>query len=122
MDTATATALANEARRQTVKQAIAGLQARVDNASSLIGVINSTISDAQTTLTSKQQELAAIEAGAGPGVSGDWGSRVDFVTAFIAALLADGLITDEQQTTYLAVMAGTYAASNSTTSSSSTAS
>ena len=93
MDSTTAAALANEARRQAAKLAIADLQARISNASSLAAIISSTISDAQQALTTKQAELAAIENGAGPGVSDDWGSRVDFINAFLAKAQTAGLIT-----------------------------
>jgi hypothetical protein len=104
LDDTTSTALANEARRQTAKLAIADLQGRVSNASSLMTIISSTLTDANASLTTKQAELTSIEAGAGSGVTDDWGDRATFITAFIAKAKTAGLITDATLASFQALI------------------
>jgi hypothetical protein len=106
MDQQTATALANEARRQAAKQSIADLQGRIENASSLLAIISSTVTDAQRQLATKQTELFSLEAGAGPGVSDDWGNREAFVSAYIAKCQAAGLITADMLSAFQALVNG----------------
>ena len=70
MDTVTSNALANEARRQQAKLAVSDLKARVDHAASLIGIINSTMSDANMSLGGKTaRNYRPSKSGAGPGVT-----------------------------------------------------
>jgi hypothetical protein len=69
------TALANEARRQELRQKIAGLQGSMNATASLVQRLNSVNSDAQISLASAQDELVALEAGAGPGITADYGPK-----------------------------------------------
>jgi hypothetical protein len=69
------TALANEARRQELRQRIAGLQGSMNATASLVQRLNSVNSDAQISLASAQDELIALEAGAGPGITADYGPK-----------------------------------------------
>lgn len=69
------TALANEARRQELRQKIAGLQGSMNATASLVQRLNSVNSDAQISLSSAQDELVALEAGAGPGITADYGPK-----------------------------------------------
>lgn len=69
------TALANESRRQELRQKIAGLQGSMNATSSIVQRLNSVNSDDQISLTSAQAELAALESGAGPGVTADYGPK-----------------------------------------------
>jgi hypothetical protein len=69
------TALANEARRQELRQKIAGLQGSMNATASLVQRLNSVNSDAQISLGAAQDELAALEAGAGPGITADYGPK-----------------------------------------------
>ena len=94
MDQTTATALANEARKTALKVAIADLQGRVNSGASTIGIISSQLNDAQRALQQKQTEQVALEAGAGPGITDDFGLKADHLAAFIEAAAAAGLITD----------------------------
>ena len=94
MDQTTATTLANEARKTALKVAIADLQGRANSGASTIGIISSQVADAQRVMTQKQTELAAIEAGAGPGITDAFGERAVFLADFIAKAQAAGLITD----------------------------
>jgi hypothetical protein len=69
------TALANEARRQELRSSIAELKGRMDATASAVQRLNSVNSDSQIALTEKQAELAALEAGAGPGITADYGPK-----------------------------------------------
>jgi ATP-dependent protease HslVU (ClpYQ) peptidase subunit len=104
MDQATATSLANEARQKAVKQAIAGLQGRIANASSLMAPLSDTLMDAQRQLSGKQIELSSLEAGAGPGVTDDWGDRETFVRAYLAKCQAAGLVTADTLASFEALI------------------
>ncbi len=94
MDQTTVTALANEARKTALKVAIADLQARASRGASTIGIISSQVNDAQRALQQKQNELAALEAGAGPGITDTFGERSTILADFISKAQAAGLITD----------------------------
>lgn len=69
------TALANEARRQELRAKIANLQGSIDATSSVVQRLNSVNSDAQVSLSDAQSQLATLEAGAGPGVTADYGPK-----------------------------------------------
>lgn len=67
--------MANEARRQELRQKIAGLKGTIDATASAVQKLNSVNSDNQILLTESQSELAALEAGAGPGITADFGPK-----------------------------------------------
>lgn len=69
------TALANEARRQELRQKIAGLVGSMNATASAVQRLNSVNSDSQISLSAAQDELAALEAGAGPGITADFGPK-----------------------------------------------
>jgi hypothetical protein len=104
MDHATATSLANEALWKAVKQAIAGLQGRIANASSLMAPLSDMLLDAQRQLSSKQTELSSLEAGAGPGVTDHWGNRETFINAYLAKCQAAGLVTADTLASFEALI------------------
>lgn len=95
MDQATATILANEARKTQLRTAIAELTGRLNSTASAIGILSSQSTDAQRALQTKAAELAALEAGAGPGITDDFGFRADILAAFITQAQEDGAITSE---------------------------
>lgn len=114
LDTTTANALANEARKQEARASVAGLRAEV-NAYAVLGqILSSTNGDAQRRLTNALSELAALEAGAGPGLTDEFGGRssvdqllrterfagksaaVDFVKANPECLKADAIAAWEE--------------------------
>ena len=95
MDSATANALANEARRQELRGRVARLQGEATSQASLATIISTTSSDTQRLLATATAELSALEAGAGPGVSDDFGAKADHLAAFITAAVAAGLVADE---------------------------
>jgi hypothetical protein len=68
-------ALANEARRGELRQQCASFQGTADALSSLIKNINSMLIDAQSQLAHSKDTLSAFEAGAGPGVTDDYGPK-----------------------------------------------
>jgi hypothetical protein len=68
-------ALANEARRQEKRLKIAALQGAMNATASAVQKLNSVNSDAQIMLGEAQAELAALEAGAGPGITADFGPK-----------------------------------------------
>lgn len=68
-------ALANEARRQEVRQKIATLTGAANATASVVQRLNSINSDTLVELEAKRAELAALEAGAGPGVTADYGPK-----------------------------------------------
>jgi hypothetical protein len=67
--------MANEARRQELRQKVAGLKGTIDATASAIQKLNSVNSDNQILLTEAQSELASLEAGAGPGITDDFGPK-----------------------------------------------
>lgn len=69
------TALANEARRSELRQKIASLRGGVDATASLLQRISSLNTDQQMQLQDAVSTLAAFEAGAGPGVTDDFGPK-----------------------------------------------
>lgn len=69
------TALANEARRQELKQKAAKEQGSVDATASLIQRLSMLNNDAQIALSNTRAELTALEQGAGPGVTADYGPK-----------------------------------------------
>lgn len=69
------TALANESRRQELRQRIANLQGSMNATASVVQRLNSVNSDAQISLQASQDELIALESGAGPGVTADYGPK-----------------------------------------------
>lgn len=76
------TILANEARRNELRLSIAGLVGQMNATASAVQRLNSVNSDSQIQLAERQAELAALEAGAGPGVTADFG-RKSVVTQFV---------------------------------------
>lgn len=109
MDAATAAILTNEARRQELRAKIALLKGQMQATSSLSTALTGMNGDAAQRLSSAQGELAALEQGAGPGVTGDFGpfsatdqalraerfagkaAWVDYVKANPACIEADAL-------------------------------
>lgn len=69
------TALANEARRQELKQKVARLTGSINATASIVQRLNSVNSDDRIALDSARDELAALEVGAGPGVTADYGPK-----------------------------------------------
>lgn len=69
------TYIANQARREELRISIARLVGSIDATASASQRLNSLNSDAQMILAGKQTELAALEAGAGPGVTADFGPK-----------------------------------------------
>lgn len=69
------TALANEARRNELKTRIASLQGGANATASLVALLTSMNSDSAIQLGQAQGELAALEAGAGPGITADFGEK-----------------------------------------------
>jgi hypothetical protein len=67
--------LANEARRQELRQKIAGLQGSMNATASAVQRLNSVNSDAQIALAAAQDELISLETGAGPGITADFGPK-----------------------------------------------
>lgn len=68
-------AFANEARRQELRQKAAALRGAVDATASAIQRLNSVNSDTQISLAAALEELTALEAGAGPGITADYGPK-----------------------------------------------
>lgn len=94
MDATTQTALANEARRIELKQKVAKMQGLVEAQASLATLLSVNCGDSSRRLQAAQNELTALEAGAGPGISDIYGAKADHLAAFIDAAEAKGLITD----------------------------
>jgi hypothetical protein len=69
------TALANEARRTALKTREANLQGMISATASLQARLATVNSDAGISLAAVQAELASLEAGAGPGVTADFGPK-----------------------------------------------
>ena len=74
LDTTIQTALANEARRQAAQTKVASLQASVATQGSLAQILSSQNGDTIRQLQAAQAELAAILAGAGAGLTSDFGA------------------------------------------------
>lgn len=98
LDTTTANILANEARRRELQQKVARLQGTLEHGASLATMISTTNGDTQRMLQQAQAELAALEAGAGPGITDDFGHTQDILAAFITAAEQAGTITAETAT------------------------
>jgi hypothetical protein len=69
------TALANEARRTELRLRIANLMGGMDATSAAVQRLSSLNSDATRSLSDAQSMLTALEAGAGPGVTADFGEK-----------------------------------------------
>lgn len=69
------TALANEARRQELRQKLAGLRGGADATASLMQRIMSLNNDQQKQIQDTSNTLIAFEAGAAPGVTQDFGPK-----------------------------------------------
>jgi len=69
------TALANEARRGELKQKVAKLTGQAEATASLGQRITTINNDTLIQLDNARAELAALEAGAGPGVTADYGQK-----------------------------------------------
>lgn len=94
MDAAITTALANEARRNEMRCKVNQIQGEVTTGANLATIISSTVGDAQRRLDAAKASLAALESGAGPGLTDDFGYKTDHLAAFIEAAAAAGLIKD----------------------------
>jgi hypothetical protein len=94
MDVAITTALANEARRNELRCRVNQIQGEVTTGANLATIISSTVGDAQRRLDAAKASLAALESGAGPGLTDDFGYKADHLSAFIDSAVAAGLITD----------------------------
>ncbi len=94
MEAAIQTALANEARRNELRCKVNQIQGEVTTGANLATIISSTVGDAQRRLDAAKASLAALESGAGPGLTDDFGYKADHLAAFIDAATASGLITD----------------------------
>lgn len=68
-------ALANEARRGELRQRIASLKGGADATASLVSLLTTMNGDSALQLASAQAELSALEAGAGPGITDDFGPK-----------------------------------------------
>lgn len=76
------TALANEARRQELKSKVANLRGAMSATASAVQRLSTLNSDAQVQLDRATTELTALEAGAGPGITADFGTKSS-VTRFL---------------------------------------
>lgn len=68
-------ALANEARRGELRQKIARLQGSMAATASAVQKLSSVNSDNAIVLADAQGELSALEAGAGPGITDNFGPK-----------------------------------------------
>lgn len=75
MDSTTATILSNEARRNELKRKIAAIEQELKDVSTYAALFSQTNVDAQRRLTSATAELSALESGAGPGITADFGPK-----------------------------------------------
>ena len=111
MDAAITTALANEARRNEARQKVAAIQGEVTTGANLATIISSSVGDAQRRLDTAKAALTALESGAGPGLTDDFGYKADHLAAFIAEAQSAGLVTDSTLAANLhSLAAGTYEA------------
>jgi len=94
MDATIQTALANEARRNELRCRVAQIQGEVTTGANLATIVSSSVGDAQRRLDAAKASLAALESGAGPGLTDDFGYRADHLAAFIEAAAGAGLIAD----------------------------
>jgi hypothetical protein len=69
------TALANEARRQELRAKIANLTGAIGATASVINKLSSVNSDTTVMLTEAKSQLTTLEAGAGPGITDDFGEK-----------------------------------------------
>jgi hypothetical protein len=69
------TALANEARRQELKQKIARLQGQADATSSVINRLATVNGDTSIQLSEAVGQLAALDVGSGAGITADFGNK-----------------------------------------------
>jgi len=120
MDAITATTLANEARRQEVRAKAARLEGEVSALALQAQALSSANGDAIRRLERARAELSALEAGAGPGLTADFGeySAIDQLlrqerfagkSASIDAIKADPAISqaDAEAAWTLAALAAT---------------
>ncbi|SRR6266568_4246561 len=68
------TALANEARRQELRAQVASLQGQAKATAMLAEALANTNADATKQLTDARAQLTSFEAGAGPGITDDFGA------------------------------------------------
>jgi hypothetical protein len=68
-------ALANEARRNELKIQVSSYQGQLNALASFIQRMSSMSNDLQQQLASAQSTLTAFEAGAGPGITDDFGPK-----------------------------------------------
>lgn len=94
MDANTQIALANEARRIELKQKVAKLQGLAEAQSQFATLASTSCGDSGRRLQAALNELTALEAGAGPGLTDDFGLKADHLAAFLAQLEGAGLLTD----------------------------
>lgn len=94
MDTATQTALANEARRNELRCKVNQIQGEVNTGANLATIISSSVGDAQRRLDAAKASLAALESGAGPGLTDDFGYKAAHLATFMDQLEAADLLTD----------------------------
>lgn len=93
LDTNTMAILANEARRRELQQKVARLQGTLEHGATLATMISASNGDTQRMLTQAQGELAALESGAGPGITDDFGYKADILAAFITQAEQAGTVT-----------------------------
>lgn len=77
-------ALANEARRNELRQRTASLRGEIKATASAVSRLSSINNDASEQLRIAQAELTALEAGAGPGITDDFGSKSSVTRALEA--------------------------------------
>lgn len=78
------TALANEARRQELKLKVGGLKASKDSINALVLDLQAKLVNLDMQVAPVQQELTALEQGAGPGITADFGQK-SIVTQLLEA-------------------------------------
>jgi len=104
LDTATQSALANEVRRQAAALHVHGLRGQMQALSSAAQVISSLSQDVAKSYAAANQEMTALQLGAGPGLTGEFGqySAIDQIlraerfagkSASIDAIKADPTIS-----------------------------
>lgn len=67
--------LANEARKQELRIKLARLRGSMDATSSVMSRLSSLNNDAALQVSEAQEQLSAIELGAGPGITDSFGSK-----------------------------------------------
>jgi ankyrin repeat protein len=75
-------ALTNEARRTELKTKLAGLQGAMDATASVVSRLSMLNNDTAIQFNAAQAELAALEVGAGPGITADFGPK-SVITQFL---------------------------------------